>query len=144
MLGTIRWNLVLGLAGMLLTFFFSLGNNGFAVSCLRALYAFAAFFAAGYLLRGALQLIVASAETERPVGASAELLDVGAHVDLKTPDDGSELSEMLKAQRESGSSDNAAAAEFRPLEPKRVFSVEGRNPEDLVQAVRHLAQEGDN
>jgi len=144
MLGSIRWNLVLGLAGMLLTFFFSLGNNGFAVSCLRALYAFAAFFAAGYLLRGALQLIVASAETERPVGASAELLDVGAHVDLKTPDDGSELGDMLKAQRESGASGGAAAAEFRPLEPKRVFAIERKEPEELAQAVRHLAQEGDN
>lgn len=143
MLGSIRWNLVLGLAGMLLTFFFSLGNNGFAVSCLRALYAFAAFFAAGYLLRGALQLIVASAEAERPHGA-AGTQDVGAHVDLKTPDDGAELNEMLKAQRESGHTDAAAAAEFRPLEPRRVFSVEGKSAEDLVQAVRHLAQEGDN
>jgi len=144
MLGSIRWNLVLGLAGMLLTFFFSLGNNGFAVSCLRAVYAFAAFFVAGYLLRGALQLIIASADAERGFGATADSRETGAHVDLKTPDDESELSEMLKAQRESGQSGNAAAAEFRPLEPKRVFSIEGKDPEELAQAVRHLAHEGDH
>jgi hypothetical protein len=140
MLGSIRWNLVLGLAGMLLTFFFSLGNNGFAVSCIRALYAFAAFFVAGWLLRGALQLIVASNESER----AGEFRDVGTHVDLQTPDDGAELNEMLKAQRETGRPDDAAAAEFRPLEPKRVFSMEGKNPEDLAQAVRHLVQDGEN
>lgn len=139
MLGSIRWNLVLGLAGMLLTFFFSLGNNGFAVSCIRALYAFAAFFVAGWLLRGALQLIVASNESER----TGELGDVGSHVDLQTPDDGAELNEMLKAQRETGRPDDAAA-EFRPLEPKRVFSIEGKNPEDLAQAVRHLVRDGEN
>jgi hypothetical protein len=142
MLGSIRWNLVLGLAGMLLTFFFSLGNNGFAVSCIRSLYAFAAFFAAGWLLRGALQLIVASGETDRVIQAAEEAR--GAHVDLLTPEDGAELNEMLKAQREPGRTDDPSAAEFRPLEPKRVFSVEGKNPEELVQAVRHMIGENGN
>ena len=142
MLGSIRWNLVLGLAGMLLTFFFSLGNNGFAVSCIRSLYAFAAFFAAGWLLRGALQLIVASGETDRVIQAAEEAR--GAHVDLLTPEDGAELNEMLKAQREHGRTDDPSAAEFRPLEPKRVFSVEGKNPEELVQAVRHMIGENGN
>jgi len=141
MLGSIRWNLVLGLAGMLLTFFFSLGNNGFAVSCLRALYAFAAFFAAGWLLRGALQLIVASAETERAGRLAGESPEVGALVDLRTPDDESEMSEMLKAQREAGRPGEPEAAEFRPLEPKRVFSIESKDPEELAQVVRTMVQD---
>jgi len=143
MLGSIRWNLVLGLAGMLLTFFFSLGNNGFAVSCLRALYAFAAFFAAGWLLRGALTLIVSSPDAEQVLRVAEEAREVGNNVDLRTPDDGDELSEMLKAQRESGRQ-NDAAAEFKPLEPKRVFSIEGKNPEELAQAVRSMVHEDGN
>ncbi|OUM96957.1 MAG: hypothetical protein A9Z00_05150 [Thermobacillus sp. ZCTH02-B1] len=143
MLGSIRWNLVLGLTGMLLTFFFSLGNNGFVVSCIRAVYAFAAFFAAGWLLRGALQLIVASNEAERVLMAAEEARETGAHVDLRTPDDAAELGEMLKAQRDNGRPSDPAA-EFRPLEPKRLFSIEGKNPEELADAVRHLARDGDN
>ena len=143
MLGSIRWNLALGLAGMLLTFFFSLGNNGFAVSCVRAVYAFAAFFVAGWLLRGALQLILASNESERLLKAAEEAPDVGTRVDLRTPDDGAELNEMLKAQRDAGHPDDAAA-EFRPLEPKRIFSIEGKNPDELAQAVRHLVREDEN
>jgi uncharacterized membrane protein YciS (DUF1049 family) len=143
MLGSIRWNLVLGLAGMLLTFFFSLGNNGFVVSCIRAVYAFAAFFAAGWLLRGALQLILASNEAERMLRAAEEAREAGTHVDLRTPDDAAELNEMLKAQRDSASPADPAA-EFRPLEPKRLFSIEGKNPEELAQAVRNLVRESDN
>lgn len=143
MLGSIRWNLALGLAGMLLTFIFSLGNNGFAVSCLRALYAFIAFFLVCYLFRGALQLIVSSAGIGNEQPSGAEQSEVGTVVDLQTPDEGESLNDMLKAQLDPGQAGGPAAAEFKPLEPQRVFTVEDGNPEELAQAVRHLAHSGE-
>lgn len=137
MLGSVRWNVALGAAGMLLTFVFSLDHNGLAVSCLRAVYAFAAFFAAGYLLRGALQLIVGASDTA-PLQADGH---VGTHVNLETPEE-SGLNDLLKAQlEEERGAGRQPEAEFVPFQPARVFKAEGLDGEELAAAVRHMAQE---
>lgn len=140
MLGSVRWNVVLGAVGMVLTFAFSLGNNGIAISCLRSLYAFAAMFAAGYLLRGALHIIVGSAGT----APLQEPDHVGTRVDLQTPEEEGGLNDLLKAQLEAGtdaSRTQTQDADFVPFQPARVFKAEGADGEELAAAVRRLAQD---
>ena len=135
MLGSVRWNVALGLAGMLLTFGFSLGNNGFAVSCLRSLYAFAAFFVAGYLVRGALQLIAAA----EPVQADP---NVGTRVDLETPAADEDLNDLLKKQLEATKGNEQPQADgFVPLQPARLFKADDPDAEQLAEAVRRLAHD---
>ena len=146
MLGSVRWNVTMGALGMLLAFLFSLGNNGFVVSSLRGLYAFAAFFLLGYMLRGALHLIVgatgAAEAAERP-----EDPNVGTNVDLTTPAEGEDLNELLKVQLEGGQGTGAAEGGdtvFKPFEPTRLVSTQNKEPEQLAEAIRHLAEEGND
>lgn len=137
MLGSIRWNLVLAGSGMLLTFWSSLGNNGFAVSSLRSMYAFIAFFVLGYLIRFILRAIVGTTPADGP-GLPADP-GVGGQVDLSTPEAGEDLNELLKAQLEGKGHPPAEAAGFEPFQPKKIVSAQNMDPEALANAIRHLS-----
>jgi len=138
MLGSLRWNFATGAAGLLLTFLFSLGDNGLAVSGLRAGYAFIALFLVTFLFRFALFLIVGgsigAAESSAAAGET-----VGGTIDVATPADGEDLQELLKAQLEADN--QTGPAEFRPLTPTRLVSAQNKEPEELARIVRHLADQ---
>jgi flagellar biosynthesis/type III secretory pathway M-ring protein FliF/YscJ len=136
MIGSWRWNAVIGGAGGLLTFLIALSRNTLLTSFVRGLAAFAAFgvlaFAVRFLLAQALL------PSNRPEAGQAEE-EPGAVLDLVTPDEEEALSEMLKENwaeaRESPS------AEFQPLQPKRLVNLDQPDPEDVVQAIRRLNDE---
>jgi len=135
MLGSVRWNLTMGALGMLLAFMFSLGNNGFVVSSMRGLYAFGAFFLLAYMLRGALHIIVGSSGTAA-APEQQEDPNVGTNVDMTTEDE--DLNQLLKSQLDGGESG------FKPFEPTRLVSTQNKEPEQLAEAIRHLAEEGND
>jgi hypothetical protein len=145
MLGSVRWNLTMGAIGLLLAFIFSLGNNDFVVSILRGVYAFAAFFLLGYMLRGALHIIVGSTTiAEQAERLPEEDPNVGSNVDLTTPVEGEDLNQLLKSQLEGLPGSSQGGEIFKPFEPTRLVSTQNKEPEELVQAIRHLAEEGND
>ncbi len=145
MLGSVRWNLAMGAFGLLLAFIFSLGNNDFVVSILRGVYAFAAFFLLGYLLRGALHIIVGSTTiTEQTEQQHPEDPNVGTKVDMTTPAEGEDLNELLKSQLEGPLGSSQGGEMFKPFEPTRLVSTQNKEPDELAQAIRHLTEEGND
>ncbi|EXX91268.1 hypothetical protein BG53_11785 [Paenibacillus darwinianus] len=138
MLGSVRWNLASGISGMLLTFLASFGNNGFAVSCLRGLYAFIAFFMLGYLIRVVLRGIVGTAPSEDWPDIQADP-SVGGQVDFSTPDEGEDLNGLLRAQLDGSDNASGEAVGFAPFQPKKLASTQNLDPEELANALRHLS-----
>ncbi|GGG80616.1 hypothetical protein [Paenibacillus radicis (ex Gao et al. 2016)] len=152
MIGTWRWNLVMGLVGAALTMLFSIGKNPLDVMLLRSLYAFIAFVVLAFILRAAISIILQppamNAGSELAQAANEE--GKGTALDLYTPDEGDDINELLKAQLGEGSHSTAertekadqeqqqAAEQFRPLNPPQLLSTENKDPEQLVKAIRHL------
>lgn len=139
MLGTWRWNAGLGIMGAAMTILFSIGSNPMSTMLFRSLYAFLAFFVLAYVARAVLGFIL------RPpsILPSEEL---GAQLDMTTPDDPGELNDLLKSQLqgkteasgENGEKDNN---NFRPLAPPQLVSTNNKKPDQLANALRHLTGE---
>ncbi|QYR19749.1 hypothetical protein KZ483_17910 [Paenibacillus sp. sptzw28] len=138
MIGTWRWNITLGLCGVLLTLLFSLGSNGFQITSLRCIYAFIAFFALAYLFR-ALLAIISQPSAIAPVESLLTDGTRGSTVDLSTPDESQQLNEMLKKQMDgNGIPEHGELTTFQPLSPPKLVSTQNKEPEELAKAIRHL------
>lgn len=154
MLGTWRWNAGFGIAGIGLTVIFSLGNNPMTVILTRSIYAFIAFFIMAYAARLVLGIIL------KPPGIAPQVPEVeaadtrGSEMDLQTPDESAELNQLLKDQLGqstasvpqatpgSAAAGNAGGANsFKPLSPPQLVSTNGKQPDELAKAVRHLTGE---
>ncbi|WP_276352479.1 hypothetical protein [Cohnella caldifontis] len=137
MIGSWRWNAVFGGAGGLLTFLVSLSRNTMFTSFVRGLAAFAAFA----LIAFAIRFLLAQAQlpSSRPESELTEDEERGKVLDLVTPDEGEALSEMLKENWSDGR--ESPDAGFQPLQPKKLVHLDGPDPEDVVQAIRRLADE---
>ncbi|QAY65619.1 hypothetical protein [Paenibacillus protaetiae] len=141
MLGTWRWNVMLGIIGPVLTILFSIGRNPLPVIGMRSGYAFVAFFLLAYVLRFVLAIILKPADLQdKPAGETA----AGMKVDLSTPDESDDLNELLKSGLEAaasgspGTSREEQQALFKPLNPQKLVMAQNQNPEELAKAVRHL------
>ncbi|MCA0754059.1 hypothetical protein KP806_03310 [Paenibacillus sp. N4] len=145
MLGTWRWNVIMGMTGSVLTIVFSIGNNPVSVMLIRSVYAFIAFFVLAYVLRIALAFILQppALATEQPEPAE----DKGTQLDLQTPDETDDLNQLLKSAMQDGAAAPFAgksakeAPQFRPLEPPQLLSAKNTQPEELAKAIRHLTGE---
>jgi hypothetical protein len=91
--GSLRWNVSLGIFAMIVTWIFSWGNNLLSTSLIRALMAFVVFFTAAYVFRYFLSFLLC-------LNSPSESIDLdsldkqegkGVNVDLVTPDDDSIL-----------------------------------------------------
>lgn len=141
MIGTWRWNAAFGIFGSLLTLIFSIGSNGLAVTSLRSLYAFIAFFVLMYLFRALFALILNTGGT-----APADQTEYqnqnetkGSQVDMSTPDESDELNDLLKKQMDGNVQlEPGGQAGFQPLSPPKLVSTPNKEPEELAKAVRHL------
>jgi len=140
MIGTWRWNAALGVCGAILTLLFSLESNGLAITGIRCLYAFIAFFVVAYLFRASLAIVL----HPRPLAAETDRTDqpedrTGNFVNLSTPDESRVLHDLLKGQLDEGAgtgeSDRPA---FTPLTPPKLVSTQNKDPEQLAKAIRHL------
>lgn len=139
MIGTWRWNAAFGGFGAALVFLFSLGNNPLLTTVTRSLYAFVAFVLLAYVVRFALGFAFLPKPQSQPPETAESEDEPGANLDLVTPDEEEMLTQMLK---ENWSEDkNIADADFKPLNPKKLVSIDNPDPEEVVQAVRRLTEE---
>lgn len=149
MLGTWRWNVAFGIMGLALTALFSIGNNPLSVVMLRGLYAFVSFFILAYAARAILAFILRPPSIPLQSAGQDGELDKGGQLDFTTPDEGSDLNDLLKAQMQGGNKGESlnedgqktAEAEFQPLSPPQFVSSTTKQPEELAKAIRHLTGE---
>ncbi|MDF2721418.1 MAG: hypothetical protein K0Q59_1093 [Paenibacillus sp.] len=135
MIGTIRWNIGIGICGFLLTFAMSIGDNYVLRVLLHALYSFLILFVIVFGLRWVLGSVVGLkgiAVAEKP---SADA--VGTAFDAATPDDQDQLNDMLKQQLNG----KEAVEPFLPLQPKKLSSVPSADPQQLAQALRQMNEQ---
>ncbi|WP_338555973.1 hypothetical protein [Paenibacillus sp. KS-LC4] len=145
MIGNWRWNVGLGLTGVILTILFSLGKNAVTVILLRSVYAFIAFVVIAFILRAVLTFIL-----KPPAlldNGAIEEDGVGSQFDLTTPDESEDLNQLLKdgldtrpAQGEADGKQQMSQEQepFRPLAPPQLVSAQNKEPEELAKVVRHL------
>ncbi len=137
MIGTWRWNAAFGGFGAALTLIFSLGNNPLLTTLSRTFYAFVVFILIAYAVRFILGLIHLP-QPEVPDEAQPDE-ERGQNLDLVTPDEEAELSQMLKDSWTGGK--DVQEAGFQPLTPTRLVSLDHPDPEEVAQAVRRLTSE---
>lgn len=140
MIGSWRWNVACGAGGALLTFLISLGSNLFLTSLIRAFYAFVIFFLITYAIRWLIsQLLHPMAEHS---GGEAPADEAGTVLDMITPPEDEELTQLMKENWSDGKSRvikaDSAAAEFQPLQPKKLVTLDQTDPDQVVQAIRRL------
>ncbi|UHA73914.1 hypothetical protein [Paenibacillus sp. 481] len=148
MIGTIRWNLVSGTIGFVITFMASINSNIWFTSLLRGVVAFVAWFALCFLLRYAMGTMLNPQGSKQAKGPVSQVSSDGKGrlVDLKTPDESDSLQDLLRGTSNHTASDNDAAQtdgaeqSFQPLKPPKLVSKQPMDAEQLAQAVRHLAQ----
>jgi len=141
MIGSWRWNLTLGLISGLITFLLSVFDNILTTTLLNSLYCFLITFALVYAFRWILGTIVGlkqitsanEHEVSSEPGAEA---GKGTNIDLRTPDDGESLNELLKGQPNVEQSEQPA---FSPINPPRLVSAKKLGPEKMAEAVRRMS-----
>jgi len=135
MIGTVRWNLVLGAIGFAATFFMSVGDNFLLTTLLNSVYSFAILFAVGFAVRWWLGSVVGlkSVHPTMPENEK-EAEHRGVAVDAVTPDEQEQLNQLLKEQIAPPVSES----EFVPLQPKRLTSPAPNDPKQMAEALRRL------
>lgn len=138
--GKLRYYLLSGLIGFLITFAVSAGNNLFMTSFIRGLISFAVWFllafAASWML-GFLKEMPGDYVPGQEAGPAAEE-GKGGNLDLLTPDESEQLNDLLKP----APSVSEVEMQFAPLNPpKLVKTPDDKDPEELVKVVRHLTEE---
>ncbi|BBH20849.1 hypothetical protein Back11_21940 [Paenibacillus baekrokdamisoli] len=140
MIGTWRWNVTLGICGVVLTLLFSLGSNGLEVTATRCVYAFIVFFLLAYLFRAAVAIILQPTPPSfvTAIDESTENIK-GNSVDLSTPDQSDELNDLLKMPLDGSTKlVKSETSAFQPLTPPKLVSTQNKEPEELAKALRHL------
>ncbi|GMK40747.1 hypothetical protein PCCS19_38030 [Paenibacillus sp. CCS19] len=142
MIGTWRWNVGFGAVGGMMSLLFSMSGNTFAVSCLRGMYAFAAFYLLAFLFRAVLRMAMPQPTVPSlrhdEHGSSQE---AGSQFEAVTPDESDELHELLKSDsnvRPAAAGAGTQSHQFQPLKPPQLVSTQNKDPEELAKAVRHL------
>ncbi|RUS46351.1 hypothetical protein [Cohnella sp. AR92] len=131
-----RWIVGFGGFGAVLTFLFSIGSNPPVTTIIRSFYAFIAFAVLAFAIGTVLGTLLKPSAS--PLGGQPEE-ERGSVLDLATPEDDSELSDLMKSQWSSEPA--RPAMDFQPLQPSRLVSVDNVNTEDMVQAVRRMKDE---
>lgn len=136
MSGKWRWTVGFGVFGAALTFLFQVSRNPIGTTLLRSVYAFLAFAVLATVVRIALSVLLRPAA---PPSMRLPAEDNGRAIDLTTPDDGGELTDLLKEQWTDGRDQPISG--FQPLNPKRLVALEHPDAEDVVKAVRRMTDE---
>jgi hypothetical protein len=143
MIGTWRWNAALGAGGALLTILISLGSNLFLTSLIRGVYAFAVFFLITYVIRWLIPTFLLPKAA--PIAHEAADDQAGAVLDMITPPEEDALTELMKESWSEGKSKapdpDGTMAEFQPLQPKKLVTLDHPDPDQVVEAIRRLTDE---
>lgn len=133
----LRYHFYFALAGLLLTFLISVGDNPLNTTILRSLYCFAAFLVLSFAARWLFgKLLTVSPEPHEVPGTTAASSqpqdDKGQHVDLVTPEDGEQNGSL------QNSGDDIPPADFKPLQLPKLATTDNLDPDELAKALRHL------
>jgi len=141
MIGTIRWNFIIGLLSFAITFASSIVNNIWLTSLLRSTYSFLIVFALTFLFRWVLGTIAGLNRLNAPDSQDGtEEAGKGASFDATTPDEDAALHQLLKDSLDSKAP--AADAGFAPLNPPKLSSkLDNIEPAEMAQAVRRMTDE---
>lgn len=138
--GKLRYYLLSGFIGFLITFAVSAGNNLFMTSFVRGLISFAVWFLLAFAANWMLGFLKEMPGDYTPAleadPASEE--GKGTNLDLLTPDESEQLNDLLKPTPTASDVEK----QFAPLNPpKLVKTPDGKDPEELVKVVRHLTEQ---
>ncbi|MBP1155983.1 MULTISPECIES: hypothetical protein [unclassified Paenibacillus] len=136
MIGSIRWNFIVGALAFIVTFVLSITNNIWLTTIIRSFYSFAILFVIMFFCRYLLGTFAGFnrlSALDQEEGTEGK----GTAVDAVTPDQDEELRELLKTGRDSK---GAPAADFAPLNPPKL-RVKDQSPEEMAQAVRQMSDE---
>lgn len=138
MIGTIRWNLLLGAFGFVFTFLLSVSDNFFTTTLLHSFYGFIIMFGVGFAMRWVLGTLAGLKQIQETVDHSKVSEEGrGAAVDSVTPGNQDELNQLLKDNMNGADS---SSEDFTLLKPKKLTTIPGE-PEELAQALRRLTEE---
>src|SRR5690348_9183193 len=117
MIGTLRWNFVVGAVSCCLTFLFSFMHNPWMITFIHSMYSFIALFVFSFLFRwilgtvvGLKALVQVLEQAQEQVSENKEEANKGQSIDIVTPDD-VQAPQIDESNRLSGISD------FKPLTP---------------------------
>lgn len=141
MTGKLKYYLLFGFIGFLITFAVSAGNNVFGTSLFRAMIAFVVWFVLLFALNWVMDFLkeFPSEPTVEEIEALQSQVEDGrgTNLDLKTPDESEDLNELLKQPLNPQSQ----AVDFAPLNPpKLVKTPDDKDPAELANVVRHLTE----
>lgn len=141
MTGKLRYYLLFGFVGFLITFAVSAGNNLFGTSLFRATIAFVVWFVLLFALNWVMDVLkeLPSEPTVEEIEAlqSQDEEGKGTNLDIKTPDESAELNDLLKQPLHPQSQ----VDDFSPLNPpKLVKTPDDKDPAELADVVRHLTE----
>jgi hypothetical protein len=125
MIGNWKWNVALGLTGMVITLLANIGSNLLFTSVLRSLYVFVLLFVFGFVIRLILGRLTAAgadfpeADSGEKTGQQDEPWK-GTNIDMSTPE-------------EDG---------FTPLVPPKMNGdAQGEDPAKIARVIRHMSEQ---
>ena len=145
-----KWTVAFGSAGAAFVLLLSAWRNPLDTTLLRSLIAFAAFTAVAHAARYVLTTIL-EAKPESPADDGGNQ-SRGRLVDVTVPDEGASLARMIQQQwleskpaekpkDPAEAKNDADKAEFRPLEPRRLTTLDRLDPQKIAGAIRQMTDE---
>jgi NhaP-type Na+/H+ and K+/H+ antiporter len=128
MIGSIRWNLALGIFGFFLTFILSILNNIFITAFMNGLYSGIILFLVAFIVRWFFGIVFQTA---------AAVNHIGNKFDLITPDESDEIHQLLRKESDTP----IEQSEFEPLNPPKLVTKRNVGPEEMVKALRHMSED---
>jgi len=145
-----KWTVGFGAAGAAFVLVLSAWRNPLDTTLLRSLIAFAAFTALALAARYVLKIFL-EAKPERPA-SGGDSRNRGRLVDVTVSDEGAPLARMIqqqwleskpaeKPEDAAEARNDAEKAEFKPLEPKRLTTLDRLDPQKIAGAIRQMTDE---
>lgn len=145
-----KWTVAFGAAGAAFVLLLSAWRNPLDTTLLRSVIAFAAFTAVAHAARYVLTTFLETKPGSPADGGGNQ--SRGRLVDVTVSDEGASLTRMIQQQwlaskpaekpkdAAEGQHD-AEKAEFKPLEPKRLTTLDRLDPQKIAGAIRHMTDE---
>ncbi|MDB5052064.1 MAG: hypothetical protein JWM44_114 [Bacilli bacterium] len=129
MIGTIRWNIVIGGFSFIFTFMLSFANNVFSTALVRSFLSGLILFFIIFLFRWIMGTII--------FPSSIIENDMGKKIDFVTPDESIEIHQLMRTDSETAADEPS----FAPLNPPKLVSKHNMDPEEMVKALRHMSED---
>lgn len=137
MIGTWRWNALIGSITLMFTFLISLSNNELMTALVRSLYGFVVVFTITFVIRWMLGTLAGMNIYAKQDHLNTTNEDTsGSSIDFQTPDDLGTLNDLLKNQMRID-----AEPDFSPLHPPKLVSKEKLDSESLANSLRQMSED---